>query len=73
VGFLLAGAHATIRHIAGGVHLSERDTAGKGFVEKANDVGEAQNGTYIKPAKHDESQYRKKVESQRCEETKRKR
>ena len=42
MGFLLAGTHASIRHIAGRIYLSERDTAGKGFIEKANDVGEAQ-------------------------------
>jgi len=34
---------------------------------------ETGNGAYIKPAKHDELQYGKKVESQRCEETKRRR
>ena len=64
MGFLLAGTHASIRHITGRIYLSERDTAGKGFIEKANDVGTAQNGAYIKPAKHGESQYGKKVESQ---------
>ena len=45
-------------------YLSERNKASKGFIEKANDVGTAQNGAYIKPAKHGESQYGKKVESQ---------
>ena len=42
MGFLLAGTHASIRHITGRIYLSERDTAGKGFIEKANDVGTAQ-------------------------------
>ena len=65
MGFLLAGAHATIGSISGRIYLSERDKAGKGFIEKANDVGAAQNGAYIKFAKHDESQYGEKAESQR--------
>ena len=34
---------------------------------------ETGNGACIKPAKHGESHYRKNVESQRCEETKRRR
>ena len=59
--------------LPGGVYLSERDKADTGFIEKANNVGAAQDGARIKPAKHGESQYRKKVESQRCEETKRRR
>ena len=44
MGFLLAGTHASIRHITGRIYLSERDTADKGFIEKANDcfVGTAQ-------------------------------
>ena len=42
MGFLLVGASAAIRHIARRIYLSERDTAGKGFIEKANDVGTAQ-------------------------------
>ena len=42
MGFILAGAHATIRHIAGRIYLSERNKTDKGFIEKANDVGAAQ-------------------------------
>ena len=42
MGFILAGTHASIRYITGRIYLSERDTAGKGFIEKANDVGTAQ-------------------------------
>jgi hypothetical protein len=71
MGFLLVGAHAPIRYTAGRLYLSERDKAGTGFVEKANHVGTAQNGAPIKPAKYGESQYRKKGERQRCEETER--
>ena len=68
MGFILAGTYAPTGHITGRIYLSERNKASKGFIEKANDVGTAQNGAYIKPAKHGESQYGEKVESQRCEE-----
>jgi hypothetical protein len=73
MGFLLAGTSAAFGYITGRVHLSERDKAGTGFIEKANDVGTAQDGAPIKPANHGESQYRKKGERQRCEETERRR
>ena len=55
MGFLLVGASAAIRHIARRIYLSERDTAGKGFIEKANDVGTAQNGTCLEYAEHGQS------------------
>ena len=55
MGFLLAGTHASLGYITGRIYLSERNKADKGFVEKANDVGTAQNGACIKPAKHGES------------------
>jgi len=42
MGFILVGAHATIRHIAGRIYLSERNKTDKGFIEKANDVGTVQ-------------------------------
>ncbi len=73
MGFILAGTYAPTGYITGRIYLSERDTASKGFIEKANDVGAAQDGACIKPAKHGESQYRKNVESQRCEKIKRRR
>ena len=42
MGFILAGTYAPAGYITGRINLSERDTAGKGFIEKANDVGAAQ-------------------------------
>lgn len=71
MGLLLAGTSAAFGHITGRLHISERDKTDTGFIEKANNVGTAQNGTHIKPAKHSESQYRKKAECQRYEETER--
>lgn len=53
------------------IDLSQRDKASERFVTEKDDVGTTEDCPHFEYAKHDESQYEERFESQRREKTER--